>query len=162
VVITDGVPGSPQQIAGTDLVSDVACATASNCFAAAQTHDGGTGIVPITDGVAGSYMPMPKTDGGIAGVNHLGCISATERLAITADAALMLTDGTTPGSWVRGPQDPGLNRIACFGADGCVVAGANSPDIARIDPSARVGALTHTALANIGDVACTSSACVVA
>ena len=158
VPITNGQPGSAQQISGTSDVIDVSCGSPTFCVAVASSGKPGgvPGFFDIVDGKADDFQPV-ATSGGV-GINRIACAGPSRCLGVNVNQAMTLTNGR-PGSWSRisagDGVDAGFPDVDCWSAAQCLGAGGNFPGVVPITGDARGGTpLQLDGLSNLTAVAC--------
>lgn len=127
-VITDGIPGPPQVISGTNLES-LTCVSPTSCFAVGGGRTFGGVVVPITNGVAGPLQVVP----GTFTLEGVACASATSCFATGLSSpeftavVVPITDG------IAGPPQsvPGagaLFNVSCPSATSCFATGTSTDE----------------------------------
>src|SRR5437762_864904 len=88
VPITNGVPGSPQDVPGTSFLGSVICPASTSCLAtgygpiAGPLGQAGV-VVPIINGIPGSPQDVP----GTMLLGALSCVTPTRCLSLGTAAA---------------------------------------------------------------------------
>jgi len=130
VIITNGVPGPPQYIAGTMSVFSVACPSAATCYAVAtsipdENFQSTSILLPIIDGVVQSPLPVTGVSiGPIACANDSTCVAT----GLTDDGSAVVVPIVfgTPGTPQLVPGSNGFQAVACSSTTSCVAVGSNT------------------------------------
>jgi hypothetical protein len=118
--------GGGYPVSGTQRLWDIACATATTCYAVGQSSTSVGVIVPVTNhGIPGSPQPVPGTE-NLAGI---ACPTSTICYAVgwtasSEDEGVVVTvpvGGTPTVQPLSGTQE--LSAIACSSSTVCVAAG---------------------------------------
>lgn len=115
---------TPQPVAGTMVLSGVACTSGSSCLAVGQGPAGEDALVPITNGAAGS----PTVGADHVTLNRVACTSASSCVAVgnneaSGEGVLVPISGGALGPAQPVPGTGALNDVACDPSGGCVAVG---------------------------------------
>jgi hypothetical protein len=164
VPITNGSPGGAQNVAGTDQLDGVTCASATSCLAV-----GNSVVVPITNGTPGTAQAT-----GMSSLSGIGCPSAATCYAVGSssvgtinaiDATTMLlacspnqpllvgqpatctatvTDPASPPNTPTGTVNFSSNGVGSFTGNPCTLAGTGK--VASCSVTYALGAVTSQEL----------------
>jgi putative hemolysin len=134
VSITSGVPGSVQQVSGVGQIGvpdsiifyGVSCWSATSCVAVgSDTYLDGV-AVPITDGVAGTELPVQAYQ-----LNSVFCRTSGGCLAlgsgpVSGSVVVPLKNGALGNGGGTVKDSSGLNSVACRVSSACLAVGGGS------------------------------------
>ena len=135
--------GTTQSIPAATTLNDVACATATTCYAVGTGSDADGNVdgvvVPITNGIAGTPAAVPGGGSTELGLSAITCPSATTCYAVGAELApvadtdsgadvVTITDGAPAAAVPAAPSSDDedyamFNDIACTSASTCIAVG---------------------------------------
>lgn len=159
IVITNRHPGRTQVVPGTLSITQVTCPSASRCLAIGQTFEGGSGIIPVTDGAVGSLQVVrdSKPDGIPSALGYIGCATATRCVGTAASATMAILDGH-PSPWMRAPRrGDGYGPVGCWSSQRCLTIGPpGGKQLHPVAVSGKVGRTTQIKNGHFYAVACWS------
>ncbi len=135
VPITNGVPGSVQQVSGVGQIGvpdsiifyGVSCSSATSCVAVGfDTYLDGV-AVPITDGVAGSEVPVQTYElNSVFCHTSGGCLALGSEGSGSVSVVVPLKNGALGNGGGPVKDSSGLNSVACRVSSGCLAVGGDS------------------------------------
>lgn len=123
-VVASTTVGGDYTVAGTRVLSDFACATATNCYAVGQTSNFVGVIVPVTNnGIPGSPRAVPGTAflGGIACPTSTTCYAVGTSVSYQGVLVTLPVGGAPTVQPIAGTS--GLSAIACPSSTVCEAVG---------------------------------------
>lgn len=160
IAITNGQAGPAQVVNGTAAINTITCATASSCFAVGQGYDGNSGIVPVTNGVAGAYSELPEATayGGDADLLFIGCATASRCIGTAASDTTVISNGRA-GPWIPAPEESDtFGPISCESATACMtIDDLGGQDLYGLGVEGVVGSPSYLPLDHLNALACWST-----
>ena len=137
--VTNGIPGAATPVTGTDILSGVACSSATSCVAVGHKgpSDAGVGVVvPVTNGIAGTVTPVTGTDVllGVACSSAASCLAVGQNASIASNprgVVVTITNGTPRATTTAAGTDF-LLGVACSSATSCLAVGTKGPFFASV------------------------------